>query len=82
MTAIPVCTALLNPLNHQPDGTVTMNYPAGKDTVASLQSDGSFQTRPKGTADRWEKAQILSGGLLYTNVDALIAVFVPYPELK
>lgn len=44
---------------------VTVTYPAGSDTVASVQPDGSVQTRPHGTAGPWERALLKSDRLTY-----------------
>ncbi len=77
MIGTAVCTSKTHPLNKQADGTVTMNYPAGATTVASLQPSGTFDTRPQGTAGPWEKAVRVPGGLLFTSFTQA-AVFVPY----
>lgn len=35
-------------------GYFTYTYPKGADTVLSVQPDGTFQSRPAGTAGAWE----------------------------
>jgi hypothetical protein len=77
MIGTAVCTSSTHPLHLQPNGTVTMTYPAGSDTVASLQPDGTLATRPAGTAGPWECASRVPGGLLFRSFTNA-ALFVPY----
>lgn len=81
MIGTAVCTSRTNPLHLQPNGLVTMDYPTGQTTVASLQPDGSLATRPQGTAGPWECAErkTLWGvtGLLFRSFDQAVR-FVPY----
>lgn len=53
-------------LNRQPNGQVTVTWPAGSDTVLSVQPNGMLDTRPAGTAEAYELATVLdNGNLLY-----------------
>lgn len=46
---------------------VTVSYPAGRDTVLSVQPDGSLEVRPHGTAGPWERALLGPDRLTYEN---------------
>lgn len=52
-------------LNPQPDGTVTVSWPDGR--VMSVNSYGTVETRPTGTAGPQEKA-VIDGNLLIFSV--------------
>lgn len=52
-------------LNPQPDGSVTLTINASTEEVLSVQPDGSFQTRPKGTAGAYERANLAGNVLVY-----------------
>ena len=56
-------------LNPQPDGTVTLTINPSNGDVLSVQVDGSWQTRPRGTAGPYEKAGINGNILVYCPDD-------------
>lgn len=66
-------------LNLQPGGfyTLTINGTTGE--VLSVQPDGSFQTRPKGTAGPYECCGLNGNSLVYCPDGAHIYAF-PYFE--
>jgi hypothetical protein len=81
MLGTNICTSRTNPIHPQPDGTVTMDYEGG---VASLQPDGSFASRPVGTAGAWECAKRVTvggvPGLLFHSFEQA-AAFVAYLDV-
>lgn len=62
-------------INVQIDGlsTVTVNE-AGD--VLSVQPDGTFETRPKGTADAYEKGRVSGNLIVFKTPDAPIPFVV------
>lgn len=61
----PVTCELINNIksvNPQPDGSITLTLD-NVGNVLSCQPDGSFQTRPKGTAGPYEKGYV-SGNII------------------
>ena len=57
---------------NQVDGGVTVSLPDG--SVLSVQPDGSYQTRPAGTAGPYEVARVSGNFLIYTPGDKAYAV--------
>lgn len=55
---------------------VTVTYPAGADTVLSVQPDGSIATRPHGTADAYERALCKGDRLVYNPTGPTGRTFV------
>jgi len=78
-------TSILNPVtcnliatiintNPQPDGSVTLTIDSNGD-VLSVQPDGSFQNRPKGTAGPYEKGYI-SGNIIAFHPQGKTYIFI------
>jgi len=65
-------------LNNQPDGTVTVTYPADTTTVLSVGPNGIIDTRPQGTAGEWEKFSVTSKGLVIKHPKT--SFLVPYAD--
>lgn len=59
----------INVLNKIASGAciVTVTYPAGTDTVLSVQPDGKIETRPHGTAGPYERAVLKNDRLAYES---------------
>jgi hypothetical protein len=75
----PLACIQKSQLNAQPNGQVTVSYPAGASTVLSIQQDGSIQTRPQGTAGAFELASISGNSLVYAPSGTTGEAFmVPY----
>lgn len=67
-TPLEISTEEIKSINSQSDGSVTLTIDdAGN--VLSVQPDGSFQTRPKGTAGAYEKARISGNFVIYKPAD-------------
>lgn len=64
-------------LNAQPDGFYTLTINASTGDVLSVQPDGEFQTRPKGTAGPYERCGLNGNALVYCPVGQAIYV-LPY----
>ena len=64
--------------NSQLNSNNTVTYPAGSNTVLSVQPDGSVQTRPKGTAGPYEIFRKTDKGLVFTP--EIKSYLVPYVE--
>ncbi len=47
------------------DGGVAIVWPAGSNTVLSVQPDGSYQTRSRSAIGSWETARDLGDKLVY-----------------
>jgi hypothetical protein len=62
-------------LNQEPDGTFTVSYANGE--VLSVQPDGRFERRPAGANGIYERATLVSQGLIYCP-DGQHAYLVPY----
>lgn len=60
------------------DGVFVVSLPDGE--VLSCQPDGSFQTRPKGTADAYEKCTV-NGSYVTYNPDGVPFTFAYVPSV-
>ena len=75
--AQPILTLTLGDLIPSPiPGRVAVVWPSGSDTVLSVQPDGSYQKRPKGSIGPWESA-VQKGDKLVFQPDGHIYV-VPF----
>jgi hypothetical protein len=63
-------------INELPDGTVTVTFPVGSDTVLSIQPDGSVETRPHGTDGPFERAILAGGRLIFAPLGSSGRVYI------
>jgi hypothetical protein len=49
----------------QAPGTVAVIWPAGSDTVLSVQPDGRYETRPRTAIGPWESAKKVGNKLVF-----------------
>ena len=66
-------------LNPQLDGTFTVTFPVGSNTVLSIQENGTIETRPQGANGPFEVAQIVGTALVFAPLGKRgPAYLVPY----
>lgn len=66
LTTAPILAFALGDLIPQGGTRYTVNWPHGATTVLSVQPDGSYQTRPQGTAGAYEVCQKSGDKLVFS----------------